>query len=80
MSLPVRTTLEADAQIRSIDAWWRANRAASPNLFADELASSFDIIGLTPGHRPALPPLTGARNTTRFAQRFPLLRLLRANC
>lgn len=48
MSLPVRTTPEADAQIRSIADWWRANRKASPNLFADELSSSFDIIGHTP--------------------------------
>jgi len=36
--LPVRTTPEADAQIREIDRWWRRNRPASPNLFADELA------------------------------------------
>lgn len=48
MSLPVRTTPEADAQIREVDSWWRRNRPASPNLFADELAASFDIIGNAP--------------------------------
>lgn len=30
MSLPVRTTPEADSQIRVIDDWWRKNRTASP--------------------------------------------------
>src|SRR5438105_14324284 len=39
--LPVRTTPEADAQIREIDSWWSRNRPASPNLFA-ELAAEFD--------------------------------------
>jgi hypothetical protein len=48
VSLPVRTTPDADAQILEIDSWWRRNRHASPNLFADELAASFDIIGHAP--------------------------------
>jgi plasmid stabilization system protein ParE len=46
--LPVRTTPEADAQIREIDSWWRKNRPASPNLFADELAAAFDVVGHAP--------------------------------
>ncbi|HUO05021.1 MAG TPA: type II toxin-antitoxin system RelE/ParE family toxin [Candidatus Binataceae bacterium] len=49
MSLPVRTTPEADAQIRAIDKWWRENRTASSELFADELAAAFDLIGHAPG-------------------------------
>ena len=48
MSLPIRTTPEADAQIREIDHWWRENRPGSPNLFADELAESFEIISGAP--------------------------------
>ncbi len=48
MSLPVQTTPEADAQIREVDGWWRANRPASANLFAEELAASFDTVGQTP--------------------------------
>ena len=44
MSLPVRTTPEADAQIGEIDDWWRRNRPAAPDLFLDELAKSFDVI------------------------------------
>jgi plasmid stabilization system protein ParE len=48
VSLPVRTTPEADAQIREIDEWWRSNRPAAPDLFLHELTASFDIIGHTP--------------------------------
>ena len=48
MNLPVRTTPEVDLQILEIDRWWRRNRHASPDLFADELAASFDIIGRAP--------------------------------
>ena len=48
MSLPVRTTLEADAQIRAIDDWWRTNRPAAPDLFLAELAAAFDTIGHAP--------------------------------
>jgi hypothetical protein len=45
VSLPVRTTPEADMQIRAIDDWWRENRPTSPDLFLDELSAAFGIIG-----------------------------------
>jgi len=63
VSLPVRTTPEADAQILEIDSWWRRNRHASPNLFADELAASFDIIGHAPniGRLYRQSPVPGTR-------------------
>ena len=48
MSLPVLTTPEADAQIREIENWWRRNRTASPDLFTNELAATFDILGHAP--------------------------------
>jgi plasmid stabilization system protein ParE len=48
VSLPVKTTPEADAQIREIDNWWQANRRSSPDLFLEELAASFAIIGDAP--------------------------------
>ncbi|MGH8581899.1 MAG: type II toxin-antitoxin system RelE/ParE family toxin [Gammaproteobacteria bacterium] len=48
MSLPVRTTPEADAHIREIDSWWRGNRPASPELFVEELSAAFDIVGHAP--------------------------------
>ena len=48
MTLPVRTTPEADVQILEIDGWWRRNRDASPNLFLQELTAAFDIVATRP--------------------------------
>lgn len=48
MSLPVRTTPEADAQIREIDSWWRKNRPSAPDLFLHELNESFEFIAGAP--------------------------------
>jgi len=63
VSLPVTTTPEADAQIRTIDDWWRENRSASPDLFFDELSAAFEIIGHAPTigrlYRPS--PVPGVR-------------------
>lgn len=72
MSWPVRTTPEADAQIRSIDDWWRANRGASPNLFADELASAFAILTHTPGFGRLYrrSPLPGTRRLLLKGTRY----------
>ena len=72
MSLSVRTTPEADDQIREADSWWRANRAASPNLFADELAGSFDIIANTPniGRLYRHSPVPGTRRVLLKSTRY----------
>jgi hypothetical protein len=48
VSLPVRTTPEADTQIREIDDWWRMNRPASRDLFLQELTAQFDLISDAP--------------------------------
>ena len=63
MSLPVTTTPQADAQIRTIDDWWRENRCASPNLFFDELSGAFDIIARAPniGRLYRRSPIVGTR-------------------
>ena len=63
MSLPVTSTPEADAQIRTIDDWWRENRRASPNLFFDELSRAFDIIARAPniGRLYRGSPVVGTR-------------------
>jgi plasmid stabilization system protein ParE len=72
VSLSVRTTPEADVQIREIDRWWRRNRGASPNLFADELAASFDIIGHAPnmGRRYRHSPVPGTRRVLLKSTRY----------
>ena len=72
MSLPVRTTPEADSQIRGIDGWWRTNRRSSPDLFLEELTASFDIISDAPqiGRLYRQSPVPGTRrvllNGTRY--------------
>jgi len=48
VSLPVRTTPEADIQILEIDDWWRANRQSSPDLFLEELTAIFELLGEAP--------------------------------
>lgn len=72
MSLPVRTTPEADTQIREIDNWWRNNRPASPNLFADELTTVFDIIGHAPhiGRLYRQSPVASARRVLLKGTRY----------
>ena len=35
--MKVELSEEAHAQVQEIDAWWRENRRAAPDLFADEL-------------------------------------------
>lgn len=35
---------EARAQIGSIDAWWRLNRPAAPDLFTSELADALTLL------------------------------------
>ena len=48
MILTVRTTPEADSQIRTIDAWWRNNRPAAADLFLAELGESFELLANAP--------------------------------
>lgn len=36
--MKVELSDEARAQVHEIDAWWRENRSAAPDLFANELA------------------------------------------
>lgn len=49
VSRPVETTPVADAQIETINNWWTANRPAAPALFAQELATCFDLLSVQPG-------------------------------
>ena len=72
MNLPVRTTPESDAQIREIDDWWRSNRPAAPDLFLQELAATFDVIGHAPeiGRLYRQSPVAGARRILLAKSRY----------
>ena len=74
MSLPVRTTADADTQIREIDDWWRTNRRSSPDLFLQELTASFDIIGEAPfiGRLYRQSPVPGTRRVLLKGTRYHL--------
>jgi plasmid stabilization system protein ParE len=39
----------AEQQLRVIDEWWRRNRLAAPDLFAEEFASGVETLTTHPG-------------------------------
>ena len=46
--MKVELSAEAQAQVDRIDAWWRENRPAAPNLFAEELEQALRALAETP--------------------------------
>lgn len=48
MTAAVRTTPEADAHVLHTSAWWRTHRPAAPDLFDEELAGAFTLLGRAP--------------------------------
>jgi len=72
VTLPVRTTPEADSQILAIDSWWRKNRSAAPDLFADELTAAFELLGHAPyiGRRYRQSPVPDTRRVLLKATRY----------
>jgi plasmid stabilization system protein ParE len=65
-------TPEADANIREIDAWWRAHRPAAPDLFREELAQGFLTIRTLPhmGRSIRHPLVRGARRVVLRTSRY----------
>ncbi len=59
----VRTTPEADGQVRIIHGWSRRHRTAAPSLFLDELETAFSLIGRAPdvGRSYRRSPIVGTR-------------------
>ena len=72
MSLPVRTTPEAEVHIRAIDDWWRRHRVASPDMFLDEFAAACELIaaGSLIGHPYRKSPVTGTRRVLLTGTRY----------
>ncbi len=46
--MKVELSAKARAQVREIDAWWRENRQAAPDLFTDELDRALFALEETP--------------------------------
>ncbi|MBX3463066.1 MAG: hypothetical protein KF830_07835 [Planctomycetes bacterium] len=63
----------AELQIRTINGWWRENREAAPDLFAEEVASALDLLARVPrfGQRCRHRTVSGLRRV------IPLSHLLR---
>ena len=55
MSARVIVSPEAEAQIRAIDRWWRENRTAAPELFAQELSHASATLEAMPFAGRAVP-------------------------
>jgi hypothetical protein len=80
VNVDVRTTPEADDQVRVIDGWWQRHRIAAPTPFLDELEAAFSLIAtdLTlaariDGHRSPAPgvffcPVRDTTSTTSRAK------------
>jgi plasmid stabilization system protein ParE len=72
MTFSVITAPEADADIRAIDAWWRANRDAAPLLFFEELADALSLLAVYPeiGRRHEHRRLSDLRRLLLRATRY----------
>jgi len=81
VNLPVRTTPEADSQIRTIDDWWRTNRSAAPDLFVAELTASFEMIGHAPhiGRSYRQSPIAGVRRILLNGARYHVYYVTRSD-
>ncbi len=49
MSLQLRITRRAAAQIEKADAWWLDNRPAAPEAFREDLKAAFALLIVQPG-------------------------------
>ena len=47
--MKVELSEEAEEQVRAIDAWWRQNRRAAPDLFLTELEDALSRLEEIPG-------------------------------
>lgn len=59
--MKVELSAEAQAQVDRIDAWWRENRRAAPDLFADELVQALRTLADTPAVAVPYGPKPGVR-------------------
>jgi plasmid stabilization system protein ParE len=64
----------AERQIQEIDGWWRENRTASPDLFAQELAAAIALIETWPqvGRRRRHRGVPGLRRVLLRSTRYHL--------
>ena len=49
MTLRVRFTKRAAAEVGRADAWWRENRTSAPRAIREDLASALELLRAQPG-------------------------------
>lgn len=64
----VEITATAEAHIRAITEWWRANRES--NIFLDELAQAFAQLAIVPFLGPDYPQAPGTRRLQLRRSRY----------
>jgi len=81
MTLDIRFAVRAREQVRTIDAWWRTYRQASPDLFATELAAALDTIASAPesGTRYSHRTVVGVRRILMRATRHHVYYIVEGN-
>jgi plasmid stabilization system protein ParE len=76
MTKPLRIVFQprAEADALKIDAWWRLNRPAAPDLFLEELEQTTDALSRSPGigMTASARGLPGARRLHMRRTRFHL--------
>ena len=68
----VVVTARAEEQVRTIRAWWAAERAGAPGVFTEELAASFERIATLPrsGSPYPVPTPAGVRRVLLRRSRY----------
>ncbi len=57
----VELSENAAGQVDNLDAWWRAHRTDSPDLFLDELTEAITALSAWPGRGTAYVAIEGVR-------------------
>lgn len=70
--MKVEFSAEARSQVERIDAWWRENRWAAPELLADELEEAVRVLGSMPGVGVPYAPKPGVRRVLLTRTRYHL--------
>ena len=77
--MKVELSGEARAQVERADAWWRENRPAAPDLFANELDQALIALEGAPGVGLRYAPMPGIRRLLLQRTSYHLYFLVQAD-
>ena len=72
MTVRIVLTPEAEEHVRTVNAWWRRERSAAPDLFSEELAAAFALFRGAPqaGRRYSHPTVPEIRRVLLRSSRY----------